>query len=153
AEISRANDVAISRADAQHQVAIRKLRHAAEEAKIELTRGRESAIFLPGLFSVDGRSIDVDVVLDRAKLEELVAPLIDRSLAVCARLLARHGVARGGLSHVVLVGGPTAMPALRTRVAELLEAPLREGLDPMTLVAQGAALHAASAGLDARPKA
>ncbi|MDQ3370791.1 MAG: Hsp70 family protein, partial [Myxococcota bacterium] len=56
----------------------------------------------------------------------------------------------GRLAKIVLVGGPTVMPMVRARVAARLEAPLAEGHDPMTLVAQGAALYAATAGLDGR---
>src|SRR5262249_39627241 len=102
-----------------------------------------------------GRRIDLDVVVTRGTLERLVEPLVMRSIAICERLLRAHGIVpgNGALSRVVLVGGPSAMPLLRERVAAALGAPLGEGLDPMTLVAQGAALFAASAGMDARPAA
>ena len=69
---------------------------------------------------------------------------------MCTRLLAAHGLGPGRLARIVLVGGPTVMPFVRQRVAARLEAPLAEGHDPMTLVAQGAALYAATAGLDGR---
>src|SRR5690606_7977591 len=86
-------------------------------------------------------------------LDALAAPIIDRSIEVCRRLLAAHGLDASQLARVVLVGGPTVMPALRARVRDALGAPFGEGLDPMTLVAQGAAIYAATAGLDARPAA
>jgi molecular chaperone DnaK len=85
-------------------------------------------------------------------VEELCTPLVERSLEVCRRLLGNHGLAPGRLIRLVLVGGPTVMPFLRRRVIDALEAPAAEGLDPMTLVAQGAALYAASARLDGRPQ-
>lgn len=151
AEIERSRGVKIDRADPAHAVAFRKLRHAAEEAKIELARAPEAVLSLPELFDVGGEVIDVDVALPRAALDELAAPLVDRSISVCRRLLTAHGSPR--LARIVLVGGPTAMPVLRARVTEALQAPFREGLDPMTLVAQGAALYAATAHLEARPKA
>ncbi|HEY2517350.1 MAG TPA: Hsp70 family protein, partial [Polyangiaceae bacterium] len=103
------------------------------------------------LFDVGGEVVDVDVALPRSVLDELSSPLVDRSITVCRRLLTAHGSPR--LARIVLVGGPTAMPVLRGRVTEALQAPFREGLDPMTLVAQGAALYAATAHLEARPKA
>ncbi|MCU0659358.1 MAG: Hsp70 family protein [Polyangiaceae bacterium] len=148
--IARLNEqgARLRRSDPEQAGAIRKLRLAAEEAKIELGRAQEASLLLPGL--LDG--LDVDLTLDRATLDALAAPLVDRSLAVCRRLLERHGVQDGALRRIVLVGGPTAMPALRRRVAEELGAPVSEGLDPMTLVAQGAALFAATAGLDGRPQ-
>ena len=142
--------VTVDRADPAHAAGLRKLRHAAEEAKIELARAKEATIALPEAFVVAGESVDVDVVLGRDDLERLTAPLVDRSIAVCHRILEAHG--RPKLGRVVLVGGPTAMPMLRARVASALGAPFRDGLDPMTLVAQGAALYAATARLDARPK-
>ena len=89
---------------------------------------------------IDGQELTVDLELDRATLERLTLPLCDRAVDVCLGLLRQHGVAPGQLAKVVLVGGPTLMPLLRQRVAARLEAPLAEGHDPMTLVAQGAAL-------------
>jgi molecular chaperone DnaK len=150
--IASESGVTITRADPTHAAPLRRLRAAAEDAKIELTRAREAEIAIPGL-EVGEHEIEVALVLDRGTLERLVEPLVMRSIAVCQRLLAAHGIAagRGALSRVVLVGGPTAMPMLRERVGDALGAPFGEGLDPMTLVAQGAALYAASVALDARP--
>lgn len=151
AELGRRTGATFSRSEPKLAAAMRKLKLAAEEAKVELSRAAEAALTLPALFETDGQAVDLDVVLTRAALEALSAPLVERSLAVCRRLLAAHGVKPGELARVVLVGGPTATPFLRQRIREALAAPLAEGLDPMTLVAQGAALYAASAGLDARP--
>src|SRR5207344_2455794 len=92
-----------------------------------------------------------DLTVARSTLEDLCAPLIDRSVEVCRRLLAAHGLTPAQLGRIVLVGGPTVMPSLRARVRDALGVPFGEGLDPMTLVAQGAAIYAATAGLDARP--
>ncbi|WP_437830608.1 Hsp70 family protein [Sorangium sp. So ce1153] len=151
AEIARTQGAAVSRADPRHAAALRKLKLAVEDIKIELTRADEAALALPAAFEVDGKPIDVDLVLQRSTLEALCAPIIDRSIEVCRRLLAAHGLDASQLARVVLVGGPTVMPALRARVRDALGAPFGEGLDPMTLVAQGAAIYAATAGLDARP--
>ncbi|AUX47469.1 heat-shock protein Hsp70 [Sorangium cellulosum] len=153
AEIARTQGAAVSRADPRHAAALRKLKLAVEEIKIELTRAEEAALALPAAFEVDGAPVDVDLVLERSTLDALCAPIIDRSIAVCKRLLATHGLEASQLARVVLVGGPTVMPALRARVRDALGAPFGEGLDPMTLVAQGAAIYAATAGLDARPVA
>src|SRR6185503_3313885 len=76
--------------------------------------------------------------------------MVDRAVDVCVRLLGSHGLASGPLGRLVLVGGPTVMPLVRNRVAARLETTIAEGHDPMTLVAQGAALYAATAGLDGR---
>jgi molecular chaperone DnaK len=150
AEIARAEGVPLSRSEPRHAPAIRKLKLAAEEAKIELTRSASAEISLPEWLEVDGRMLDVQLTLDQAQLEALTTKLVQRSIDVCRRLLDAHGVKDGQLSRVVLVGGPTMMPWLRRAVGEALRAPFSEGLDPMTLVAQGAAVYAATSGLAAQ---
>jgi molecular chaperone DnaK len=144
--------VRIGRGDAEHAAGIRQLKLAVEEAKIELTRATEATLSVPEAFSVGGEPVDVEVTLDRATLDRLCEPLVERTIAVCQRLLQAHGAAEPGkLSRVVLVGGPTVMPVVRERLRAALGTPFGEGLDPMTLVAQGAALYALTAGLEARP--
>ncbi len=151
AELQRTQGVDIRRADPRHAPALRKLKRAVEEAKIELSHSDELPLLVPAAFETDSGPVDVDVLLTRARVEAACAPLVQRSLQVCLRLLASHGLEPSQLGKVVLVGGPTAMPFLRAQVRDALGAPFAQGLDPMTLVAQGAALYAASAGLDGRP--
>jgi molecular chaperone DnaK len=150
AELGRTQGVTVSRSDPKHATAVRKLKLAVEEAKIELTRAAETSLVLPAAFEIDGAPVDVDLVIAQSTLEGLCAPLIDRSIEVCKRLLSAHGLKASQLGRIVLVGGPTVTPALRARVRDALGVPFGEGLDPMTLVAQGAAIYAATAGLDAR---
>lgn len=139
-----------SRSNVHHTAALRALRLAAEDAKIELSRGDRAQVALAQPLAIDDQEVEVDLELTRATVERLCAPLVDRALEVCVRLLAAHGLGPGKLARIVMVGGPTVMPFVRQRVAARLEAPLAEGHDPMTLVAQGAALYAATAGLDGR---
>jgi molecular chaperone DnaK len=133
-----------------HAGALRALRLAAEDAKIELSRGERAQVNLAQPLVIDGAEVEVDLELDRATVDRLCTPLVDRALDVCVRLLTAHGLQPGQLARLVLVGGPTVMPLVRARVAARLEAGIAEGHDPMTLVAQGAALYAATAGLDGR---
>ena len=151
-EIERAEGVKLSRSDSAHAATIRRIKLAAEEAKIELSRVEQTSMAIAGL-KVGDRSFDLDLALDRTTLERLCSPAIERSLAVCRRLLAAYGVPDGGLTRVVMVGGPSVMPVVRRYVSAALGVPPTEGLDPMTLVAQGAAIYAATAGLEARPTA
>src|SRR5215468_5797020 len=148
--------IVIDRANPRHGRALRQLRLAAEEAKIELTRAAEAPIFIAGL-DVDGQVVDVDLIVTLHEYEAAIGPLIDRSLEICTRLMAANGlspgVGEGALERVVLVGGPTVTPLLRERVRAVLGASFGEGLDPMTLVAQGAALFAGTVALDGRPVA
>jgi molecular chaperone DnaK len=134
----------------EHATALRALRLAAEDAKIELSRNERAQVTLAQPLSIDGHEVDVDLELTRQTVESLCAPLVDRALDVCLRLLSSNGLAPGRLGKLVLVGGPTVMPMVRARVSARLEAPVAEGHDPMTLVAQGAALYAATAALDGR---
>jgi len=138
------------RSDSQNAVAIRKLKLAVEEAKIELTRMGCTSILLPNLQFGD-ESVDVDIEVSREDVASRCTALVDRSVAVCLRLLKAQGQEPSKVTRIVLVGGPTAMPVVRQRLSETLGVPFAEGLDSMTLVAQGAALYAASANLDARP--
>jgi molecular chaperone DnaK len=133
-----------------HANALRALRLAAEDAKIELSRNERAQVTLAQPLSIDGQDVDVDLELTRQTLESLCAPLVDRAVDVCLRLMQTNGLSPGRLAKLVLVGGPTVMPMVRSRVSARLEAPVAEGHDPMTLVAQGAALYAATAALDGR---
>ncbi len=142
--------VQLRREDPSHRQALRQLALAVEEAKIELTRVEQTTIGGAMPLEVDDELVDLDITLDRATLETLCAPVVDRTLEVCLRLLREHGQRPDDLETVVLVGGPSVMPLVRQRVAEALTQPSEEGLDPMALVAQGAAIYAASAGLEAR---
>ncbi len=150
ARVAEVEGVRIDRKNPEHRAALARLKLAAEEAKIELSRVDRAVIALPRL-DVDERSFELDVELTRDKLEAMCSALIDRSIEVCKRLLAARGSPT--LQRIVLVGGPTVMPMLRRRVSSALEAPISEGLDPMTLVARGAAVYAATAGLETKKPA
>jgi len=139
-----------SRKNPDHASALRALRLAAEDAKIELSRGDRAQVTLAQPLVIDGQDVEVDLELTRATVERLCTPLVDRAIEVCVRLLQSTGLGPGKLARVVLVGGPTVMPIVRQRVAARLETTIAEGHDPMTLVAQGAAIYAATAGLDGR---
>ena len=151
AQLAAREQVKISRGNPLHANAIRALKQAAEEVKIELSRTTEALLVPASPLLVDGREIEVELELDRATLETLTSGLLERSVDVCRRLLRQNRVEPGELSKIVFVGGPTTTPSLRDRVGAMLGAPIAEGHDPMTLVAQGAAIYAATAGLDARP--
>jgi molecular chaperone DnaK len=128
--------------------AVARLKSACEEAKIELSRAERTAIVVPELGA--GGS-DLTLPLGRAQLETLMAPLLGRCLAVVRDLLNRNRCTPDQIGRLVLVGGPTAMPAVRSRLSALFGGRVAEGIDAMTVVARGAALYAGTIGLDARP--
>lgn len=151
-QIADREKVEVSRGKPEHAEAVNALKQAAEEVKIELSRSDEAVFCPPRPIVVDGEEIDVELELDRGTLETLCSGLVERSVEVCRRLLRQNRVEPEQLGRIVFVGGPTMMPFLRDRVGAMLGAPIAEGHDPMTLVAQGAAIYAATAGLDARPE-
>jgi molecular chaperone DnaK len=130
------------------------LKAACEQAKIDLSRAERTAVACSAVaIGSDGAPLDADLDLARAELETLTAPLLERCLGKCLGLLERHSLSPAAVGRVVLVGGPTLMPALRARIGDAFGGRLAEGIDPMTIVARGAALYAGIAGLDARPPA
>ena len=150
-EMLQADGLNVDTKNPAHQPFLRRLAAIAEEAKIELGRQSEVTLSAGEPMQLGDEEIELELTLTRAVLERLVEPLVVRSCEVCERLLAAHNVVRPDLEHVVLVGGPTAMGFVRGLVAERVGPLAAEAHDPMTLVAQGAALAAAASGLDARP--
>lgn len=123
----------------------------AEEVKIHLAENDvwDRPILLPS------RKIVVDCTVTRAEFERRVGPLLDRAMAVVARLLERNpgGALRpGDVGDVILVGGSCMLPAFRRRVEEVFGRPGRATIDPLEVVALGAAYQAehASSSADAR---
>lgn len=150
AELARSGGHQLDRKNPAHASVLRRLRLLAEEAKIELTRSPRASMISANL-ELEGETFELDLELERSVLERLIEPLIGRTLRICQRLLASKGMDAGALSRIVLVGGPTAMPVVRRRIAETLGVPIAPDVDPMTVVAHGAALFAAAAHLDGRP--
>jgi molecular chaperone DnaK len=151
--IAEEHGVELERQNPDHAAALGLLKAAAEDAKIQLSRDREADLIAGAPLVVDGKELELDLVLDRATLERLCTPMIDRTLTVCRRLLTTAGLAVEDVGRMVLVGGPTVMPFLRAQLTDKLGVDIAEGYDPMTLVAQGAALYAATSGIDGRPAA
>ncbi|ACY12883.1 Hsp70 family protein [Haliangium ochraceum] len=146
------DDLRLDRGNPEHAAALQVLRRVAEEAKIELSRVDEAVLAPPQPLQVGDTALEFELTLDRDTLERLCAPVVDRSLDVCRRLLEAQGLTPGQVERAVLVGGPTVAPFVRARIERELGVQVSEGHDPMTLVAQGAAIYAATANLDARPE-
>ena len=127
-----------------HNQVLRHIYQEVEKAKIRLSSQERTSIELE--FEWDDDSFEADLIITRPQVDEMVAPIVERAISVCQRLLAQQGLQPGQISRVVLVGGPAHMPIIKSRVAAEL-APIAEGNgDPMTLVARGAALYAATIG-------
>jgi len=147
---SGAVDPRVDRATARGRGLLARLRAACEQAKIELSRAERASIVMP---DPTGDGIEGELEITRGDLEALTEPFIARSLAAVRVLLAKNQRTFDDVARVVLVGGPTLMPGLRARVGEMFGGRIAAGVDPMTIVARGAALYAGSVGLDATPAA
>ncbi|QUH04014.1 Hsp70 family protein [Saccharopolyspora erythraea] len=134
---------------------IAKLKAAAEYAKIELSRAESSEISVR-LNDADGTpAFDFEFELTRGHVERIALPLYQRSIALCRKAIAESGLAPGDIERVLLVGGTTIAPALRELLADPAEGlgiPLDHSLDPVTVVARGAAIFAGTQRMPARPE-
>src|ERR687884_2184605 len=93
---------------------------------------------------LEGRPIEAELPLTRARLEREAAPLVERCMRLTDEALAGARVKGSDLDRVLLVGGPTQMPRVREALAAHLGAPVDSTLDPMTVVARGAAVYAST---------
>src|SRR5213082_1336060 len=127
----------------QDPMALQRLYEAAEKAKIELSTTQETQINLPFITADASGPKHLDTRLTRAKLNELTAQLLDRTVAPVRQALddaKEKGVDK--IDHVVLVGGMTRMPAVQDKVKELTGKDPHRGVNPDEVVAVGAAIQA-----------
>ena len=148
AALARRDGFEIDRATARGRRTLARLRVACEQAKIELSRAERATIVADG----DGGG-GSELEISRDQLDALTEPFIARGLTAVRNLLAKNQRTADEVARVVLVGGPTLMPGLRARIGDLFDGRIAAGIDPMTIVARGAALYAGSVGLDATPAA
>src|SRR5213082_642085 len=128
-------------------MALQRLYEAAEKAKIELSTTQETQINLPFITADASGPKHLDTRLTRAKLNELTADLLDRTVAPVRQALddaKDKGVEK--VDHVVLVGGMTRMPAVQEKVKELTGKDPHRGVNPDEVVAVGAAIQAGVLG-------
>lgn len=122
---------------------MRLLQAQAEEEKVRLSRSEEVDVIFDGRVRDDsGRPVEAAIKVSRVEFEPLITSDVDRSIALTEQLLERHSLERQAVARLVLVGGPTLTPFLRQRLAERIGIDLETRIDPMTVVARGAALFA-----------
>jgi molecular chaperone DnaK len=125
----------------QDRMALQRLYEAAEKAKIELSSTMTTQINLPFVTATPEGPKHLDLQLTRAKLTELTAELLERTVDPTKRCLADAGVDASKIDHVVLVGGMTRMPAVVDKVKELTGKDPHKGVNPDEVVAVGAAIQ------------
>ena len=126
----------------QDRMALQRLKEAAEKAKIELSTVVSSEINLPFITADASGPKHLTLTLTRAKLEQLVMDLVDRSIEPCRQALNDAGVPASKVDEVVLVGGMTRMPLVLEKVRQFFGKEPHKGVNPDEVVAVGAAIQA-----------
>ncbi len=124
-----------------NEMALQRLRDAAERAKIELSTTMQTEINLPFITADATGPKHLVKTLTRAKLEEMVRDIVNRSIEPCKQALKDAGVSTSQIDEVVLVGGQTRMPMIQNLVKELFGKEPHKGVNPDEVVAVGAALQ------------
>ena len=124
------------------KMALQRLKEAAEKAKMELSTSTETSINLPFITADASGPKHLDMKLTRAKLESLVADLLDKLEVPCLTALKEAHLKAGDVDEVVLVGGMTRMPAVQERVEKIFGKKPHKGVNPDEVVAMGAAVQA-----------
>src|SRR5512143_3522865 len=145
-EFQRDNGVDL-RGDRQ---ALQRLKEASEKAKIELSTVMQTEINLPYITADASGPKHLVTKLTRAKLEQLTADLVDRTIAPLKQALADANVNTGDINEVVMVGGMTRMPAVQDRVRAFFGKEPHKGVNPDEVVAVGAAIQAGVLGGDVK---
>ena len=117
-----------------------RIKEAAEKAKKELSTAETTNINLPFLTQIKGEPVHLDMNLTRAKFEELVHDLINRTVGPVQQALSDAGVSTNELSRVLLVGGSTRIPAVQAKVRQLTGKEPSRNINPDECVALGAAV-------------
>ncbi|PSN91387.1 molecular chaperone DnaK [Candidatus Marsarchaeota G2 archaeon ECH_B_SAG-M15] len=125
-------------------MAMQRVKEAAEKAKIELSSVLTTEINLPFIAMDQSGPKHLNMTLTRARLEELVRPLLERCREPVFRALRDAKLTPEQVDKIILVGGPTRMPIVRRFVKEVLGKDPEQGIDPMECVSIGAAYHGAS---------
>jgi molecular chaperone DnaK len=123
------------------RMALQRLKEAAEKAKIELSSTQQTDVNLPFITADASGPKHLNIGLSRSKLEQLVNPLIERTVAPMEAALKDAGLAKGAIDEALLVGGQTRMPAVQRRVQQFFGKEPNKGINPDEVVAIGAAIQ------------
>ena len=126
----------------QDKMALQRLKEAAEKAKCELSTVLQTDINLPFITADASGPKHLNITLTRAKLEQLVMDLVEKTVEPCRQALTDAGVAASQIDEVILVGGQTRMPLVQEKVKELFGKEPHKGVNPDEVVGVGAAIQA-----------
>ncbi len=121
---------------------LQRLMEAAERAKIELSSTLQTTVELPFIAEYEGKPLHLQEIITRAKFEELIKPIVEKTIEPCRQALEDAKLKPEDIDHVVLVGGTTRIPYVRRTVEKIFGKKPEGGVDPMECVAFGAAIQA-----------
>ncbi len=125
----------------QDKMALQRLKEAAEQAKITLSSSTSTTINLPFITANAGGALHLQADLTRAKFEQMIAPLVERTKTPCINALKDAGLSAGQIDEVILVGGSSRIPCVQAMVKELFGKEPHKGVNPDEVVAMGAAIQ------------
>ena len=131
-------------------LAMQRLKEAAEKAKIELSSAQQTDVNLPYITADNTGPKHLNVKVTRAKLESLVEDLVQRSLEPCKMALKDAGLSASEIDEVILVGGQTRMPMVQKKAADFFGKEARKDVNPDEAVAVGAAIQGGVLGGDVK---
>jgi molecular chaperone DnaK len=134
----------------QDPMALQRLREGAEKAKIELSSSPSTEINLPYIMPVDGIPKHLVRTMTKAKFEQLVDSLVERTIAPCKSALKNAGLNTSDIDEVILVGGSTRIPAIQEAVKKFFGKEPSKGVNPDEVVALGAAIQGGVLGGDVK---
>lgn len=123
------------------KMALQRLKEASEKAKIELSSTQETEINLPFITADQSGPKHLQIKLSRSKFEQMIEPLVKRSIDPCSRALKDAGLSVEQIDEVVLVGGSTRVPAIQKAVKEFFKREPNRSVNPDEVVAVGAAVQ------------
>ncbi len=126
----------------QDKMALQRLKEAAEKAKSELSTVQQTEVNLPFITADASGPKHLNITLTRAKLEQLVMDLVEKTMGPCKQALADAGKTTAQIDEVVLVGGQTRMPLVQEKVKNFFGKEAHKGVNPDEVVAIGAAIQA-----------
>jgi molecular chaperone DnaK len=126
----------------QDKMALQRLKEAAEKAKIELSTVQQSDINLPFITADASGPKHLNITLTRARLEQLVMDLVEKTLGPCRQAAQDAGKTTAQIDEVILVGGQTRMPLVQQKVKQFFGKEPNKGVNPDEVVAVGAAIQA-----------
>ena len=126
---------------AKDPMALQRLKEAAEKAKIELSSTQSTEINLPYLMPVDGIPKHLVRNLTKSKFEQLIQPLVDRTIDPCKSALKNAKMTINDVDEIILVGGTTRIPAIQEAVKKFFGKEPSKGVNPDEVVALGAAIQ------------